>query len=287
MQQIEFARRQKAHKKLSRILTKALRLHPTKPDLWTYAAQFAMEENGDMSEARSYMQRGLRFCKGSEFLWVEYMKLELLYIAKVTARRQILGIGKDSEPQEPIRSPDGPTAAIVNLPELTAGDDSPDQAPLDDTNNTVLSKLINTPALKGAIPMAIFDAAMVQFSDDDKLAQSFFELVEGVNPVPCLREVLVHIVDHMLRAQPSSWRTAVCSIRMPCAGIPVTSAEFPSKLGISIKKLQAASTEMRNCSEYAESIRGWLETILNNDSLDVALRRVILSVLKPLRTAVT
>src|SRR3954454_5830774 len=42
MQSIEYARKQKAHKKLSQIFTNVLRLHPTKPDLWIYAAQFAM-----------------------------------------------------------------------------------------------------------------------------------------------------------------------------------------------------------------------------------------------------
>lgn len=96
MQSVEYARGQHSHKKVSQILTNALRLHPTKSDLWTYAAQFAMEENGDMTEARSYMQRGLRFCKNSSALWLQYAKLELVYIAKIAARRQILGVGENA-----------------------------------------------------------------------------------------------------------------------------------------------------------------------------------------------
>ena len=92
MQSIEYARKQKAHKKLSQIFTNVLRLHPTKADVWIYAAQFAMDVHADMTEARSYMQRGLRFCKNSKKMWLEYAKLEILYIAKIAARRCVLGL---------------------------------------------------------------------------------------------------------------------------------------------------------------------------------------------------
>ena len=38
------------------------------------------------------MQQGLRMCKHEEVMWVEYMRMELLYIQRLRARRQILGL---------------------------------------------------------------------------------------------------------------------------------------------------------------------------------------------------
>ena len=38
------------------------------------------------------MQQGIRMCKGDESIWVEYYRLELLYVAKLLARREVLGL---------------------------------------------------------------------------------------------------------------------------------------------------------------------------------------------------
>lgn len=86
MQYIQYAQKQKAHKKLSQILDNALRLHPTRDDLWMYAARYVLEDRDDITEARGYMQRGVRFCKKSKLLWLQYGKLEMLYITRLSER---------------------------------------------------------------------------------------------------------------------------------------------------------------------------------------------------------
>ncbi|KAF7505986.1 hypothetical protein GJ744_012333 [Endocarpon pusillum] len=285
MQQIEYARQQKAYKRLSQILTKALRLHPSKPDLWIYAGHIAMEEHADMIEARSYMQRGLRFCKGSESLWLEYMKLELLYIAKITARQQILGIDQYPEPPNENRAVDDEDADVVGLQGLTAEDIHTSDVSMHNIDPASPQKLAKTPALSGAIPIAIFDAAMLQLENDDEVALKFFDTVQEIDPIPCLQSVLQHIVDHMLSSQPSNWRTLVCSVKVPCVGVAVTSPEFPKRFGISLKRLQKALLGRSCCIGLIESIREWLEILLENDSLDVALRQVVVSILQQLKAA--
>ena len=277
MQQIEYARRQKAYKKLSQILTKALRLHPNKPDLWIYAANFTMEEHADMTEARSYMQRGLRFCRSSRSLWLEYMKLELSYIAKINARRQILGIIKDSELKESRIFVDDENTDSVTLPRLTAEDIHPNLGSAEEVDEFALQKLAKVSALDGAIPIAVFGAAMAQFDNDDQLALDLFDTVEAVNSVPCLRRVLKHIADEMTQSWPNSWRALVCSVKVSCAGIPVTSPEFPKAFRNALNKLQGASPEVRCCEGLVGATQAWLETFLSNDSLDVALRQIMAS----------
>jgi U3 small nucleolar RNA-associated protein 6 len=98
MSYLQFAREVKALKKFKTVLTAAIRLHPTKTELWLYAAKWALEEESDMNGARSYMQRGTRFCTRSQVLWIEYAKLEMIYLAKIAMRRKILGLDKPSKP---------------------------------------------------------------------------------------------------------------------------------------------------------------------------------------------
>ena len=48
--------------------------------------------NANAAPARALMQQGLRNCKGSRELWLEYFRMELLYCLRLRARRQVLGI---------------------------------------------------------------------------------------------------------------------------------------------------------------------------------------------------
>ena len=75
------------------VLTKALQLHPAASGLWSYAAAWEFEHNSNAAAARTLMQRGLRMCKASQQLWLEYFRMELMYAHKLRARRRILGLG--------------------------------------------------------------------------------------------------------------------------------------------------------------------------------------------------
>lgn len=285
MQQIEYARLQKAYKKLSQILTKALRLHPSKPDLWIYAAHIAMDEHADMTEARSYMQRGLRFCKGSKPLWLEYMKLELVYSEKLAARQQILGIGESLGISKPWRSFDQPSSKMTKPACLIADASQPAVSSTDDVNDFQLQNLIKTPALSGAIPIAIFDAAMLQFQDDENLAQKFFDAAQDMDSMPCVRSILQHILDYMLRSRPSDWRTVLCNVKISCMGIAVTSPEFPNAFRQSLKRLQGAPPELKGCQDWVDAMRSWLENFIGKDTLDVALQKIMSATLRQLQIA--
>lgn len=74
------------------VLTKALQLHPAASGLWSYAAAWEFEHNSNAAAARTLMQRGLRMCKTSHQLWLEYFRMELMYAHKLRTRRRILGL---------------------------------------------------------------------------------------------------------------------------------------------------------------------------------------------------
>lgn len=228
MQYIEFNRKQKANKKLSQILTDVLRLHPTKPELWIYAAKYALEENSDITEARSYTQRALRFCKHSKNLWLEYAKLEMIYISRIAARGRILGLNDSNR-----------TDADDDMQRLPAITDMDQDAGFDQpVDKDVLTELNNIPALSGAIPIAIYDAAMNQFNGDSSLGQQFFDHFASFGDVPCMAKILNHVVDDLRDRSPSAPPTLLCYIQQPTAGVEITSAEFPTAISLSLDRIR-------------------------------------------------
>lgn len=240
MQYISFARKQKSNKKLSKILTSALRLHPTKSELWVYAAKYAQEEQDDILEARSYMQRGLRFCKYSKVLWTEYLKLEMIYIAKVVARGRILGLTKGHSKIDSVSSTEEElNGDIVSIPKDATLDLGLDPQMADFIGQETLQELRDMPLLTGAIPIAIFDMAMKQFAGDQSLCSSFFDVIVEFQDVPCTASILQHIIDYLLLTAPLSPTTLFCFIRQPTIGIEPLSPEFPRVLAVALDRLDS------------------------------------------------
>lgn len=229
MQYIQFCQQEKANKKLAKIFTSVLRLKPREWGLWVLAAKHYAEGQGDMSTARSYMQRGLRFCKDEKRLWLEYLRLEMVYLAKLTARRRILGFDerKDTVTEEVDNTED-----FLGLPEAKAevlqseNGTEPVSPALDS-----LQKLASTPLYTGRIPIVIFDAAMQQFHDQAGIAESFFELITLFDQVPASRDILQHILEHMQIHHPASAESIICEARLSLFGIDALGTDFPGALG--------------------------------------------------------
>ena len=273
VQYIEYARQQKAYKKLSLIFTDALRVHPANADLWIYAAKYTLDDHADMMLARSYMQRGLRFCKSSKKLWISYAKLELIYIAKLVARQRILGLDNTNErpTAEPKDSYDDMDADEIKLPALTREGMYPDEKPDVEADLSTIQNLGSSPALSGAIPLAIFDSSVKNFNNDDRFGYDFYNMVLEFENIPCLRKILAHIVDVMLAAKPASSYTLICYVRFPTAGINITSSEFPRALGASLGRLK----EHKANPGLAKETINWLQPLASADGVDPALQKVM------------
>ncbi|KAI9763968.1 MAG: U3 snoRNP protein [Candelina submexicana] len=276
MQYMDFARKEKANKKMTQILTSVLRMHPTKPELWIYAAQYAIHEHADMTAARSYMQRGLRFCKASRALWLEFAKLEMIYISKIAARRKILGLDKP----RPTKAEDQVDENKISLPELTAEDINPSLGRDDTIDEVALQNLSATPALKGAIPMVVFDTAMKQFQNDATLGERFFNMFAEFGGLPCLPNILQHVVNQMRLSTPKDASALACYYRQPVVGIKVISSDFPSALGISYQRWKSSLTEASRVFEVAAKAIAWLLPMLEVQDVDPGVRTVLSVMLK-------
>ena len=290
MQYLSFARKQRSNKKLSQILTDVLRLHPTKAELWIFAANFALDERGDMAEARSYMQRGLRFCKQSEELWTEYVRLELGYIAKLIHRMQRLDMMKE-KPSSSLSNADGELDADHLM--LASVDDSTivsNLAPVDLVSPDALKSLARTPVLSGAIPVTLFDAAMKESRDNLTLGQKIFNVIYDSEDIPCLSTISEHIVQRLRQIAPASATFLNCYICQPTIGLKPNSGGFPRALSESLNRLNvvvktdpppiALAEASRARGVLLNGIMHWLLDLLRFEGLDEDLREVLEATLR-------
>ncbi|KAK4898125.1 U3 snoRNP protein [Elasticomyces elasticus] len=267
---IQFCQKERANKKLAEVFTSYLRLRPREYNGWVLAAKWYAEEEGDMSTARGYLQRGLRFCKDERKLWLEYLQLEMVYLAKLAARRQILGLDETRDETVPDEDEN-----MITLPTITAADIAPESSKgLEEYDAAALKRMADAPAFTGAIPIAIFDAAMKEFKDSAEVAGDMFELV----------------ADYVSATVPGSLRTILAEARLSLFGVNVQSAEFPAAL---FAALSAIKTGCANLSEQhkagiaekaAELLLPYLERDEDDDELvPEVIAAVIASIKKYLK----
>jgi U3 small nucleolar RNA-associated protein 6 len=282
MSYLEYTRQEKATKKFKSVLTSAIRLHPTKSELWLYAARWTLESEADMNGARSYMQRGTRFCTQNRDLWIEYAKLEMIYLAKIAMRRKILGLDGD-ESVETLENTGGATddgtfsttADVIAIPNFTTNAIPPSMIEGGKVDSEAAKDPITTPALNGAIPLAIFDAARKQPFFCPAAAEDFFDMFASFTQVRCLPKILQHVLDSVLESFPRDSCTCSCYIRQPVLGIEPTSPEFPIAVGSTLDRLKESMETVKDKAELSKKMKAWFGQILGLEELDPGIQTVI------------
>jgi U3 small nucleolar RNA-associated protein 6 len=282
MSYLEYVRQAKATKKFKGVLTSAIRLHPTKSELWLYAARWTLESEADMNGARSYMQRGTRFCTRSKELWIEYAKLEMIYLAKIVTRRKILGLDIEESSEtlanlEEITDDIGfPTAEdVIAIPDFKTHAIRPSMIEGVKVDSEAVKDPMTTPALNGAIPLAIFDAARKQPFFCPAAAEDFFDMFASFTQVRCLPKILQHVLNSMMESYPGDSCTCSCYIRQPVLGIDPMSPEFPMAIGPTLDRLKEVMATAKSKTELSKKIKVWLERILGLDELDPGIQTVL------------
>ncbi|KAJ7340514.1 U3 snoRNP protein [Desmophyllum pertusum] len=100
IQYIEFCKHMGSVRVLGKVFARVLQYHSNKPNLWIMAAKWEFEENKNIPNSRSLLQRGLRVNSSSQQLWLEYFRMELLHVEKICNRRKILGLNATEEAQQ-------------------------------------------------------------------------------------------------------------------------------------------------------------------------------------------
>ena len=235
---LEITRKQKAYARATQVITEFLRLHPTKPQAWSLAARYAVDEHGDMSEARNYLQRGLRFCRRSKELWLLFAQLELDYLSKIFARQRILGLNTREEESQHPDNFDDPDADLIAFSNITASDAAIGLKTDANADVDAMKNLNKSPAMSGAIPVAIFDAAVINFEDADFIGQ-FFEMVCRFESMPCVSGIAQHTVDAAMKIYPEDPVVLDCWIRQPLVGHSFTEPAIIQSLGVAFARMRS------------------------------------------------
>lgn len=277
MQYIEFARKDKAYKRLNDIFTAVARLHPTKPDIWILAAHYFMDTQADITNARSYMQRGLRFCKNSEYLWLEYAKLETIYVGKIAGRRKVLGLDVDRSQKQQSADGEDEDEDMIALPQITAEDIDPSLKQDDGVDEVALQNLASAPVLTGAIPLAVFDSAMKQFHGKAKVADSFFAMFAEFDQLACIPNILQHVLDFIQENAPQSVELAMCQFRMQLFGRNAADPELPLVLADALAVVSSATQQHpQEVSKLSEVVlRQLLSLERLSVDMDPSLQKVV------------
>ena len=291
MSYLQYAREVKAIKKSKTVLTAALRMHPTKAELWLYAAKLALEDESDMNAARSYMQRGTRFCIRSKELWIEYAKLEMIYLAKIGMRRRILGldgshaIDTEQEADDAEDAQGFPSSEnMIRVPDFKDHALRPRMIDGVIVDSEAVKDPMTTPAFSGAIPLAIFDDARKQSFFSAAVAEDFFNMFATFDQVLCLPKILQHVIDSMMEKYPTDSSTHSCFVRQSIIGINPRNFKFPMALASSLDRLKASKEKVSDKSQFSRKVASWMEPILSLDDLDPGIRTVLMHTLRKLES---
>ncbi|KAK6527917.1 U3 snoRNP protein [Arthrobotrys megalospora] len=288
----EFCRSQKSYGLLRKVLDSMLRLHPTKPDLWIYAAKIAVDDNDNMAEARSYMQRGLRFSRrSSKELWLEYAKFECVFIGKVAAKTAtILGLENGDAPDpnglnfDDIEEDSSVTLEgdEITLPTITESElnGEPEPPQEDEKLKQKLAEQANKDVLEGVIPIIVFEEAIEAIPGDSSLPVSFFKLFERFGDIECQKRLLACVDVHLMTTYPTDAGALLCHVRESLVGIQVTDAAFPAALKIAFKRFGEARSKAEDRKAVYDGFVGMLGDILSKGKtveggLDESLERAV------------
>lgn len=189
LQYIDFTMRSRSGQAAGKVFAQALSFHPNFVPFWICAASWEYFTNANIHAARILLQRANRLNPHSQEILLEYCRLELAYREKVMQRLDIFGVGEEelkvSHIEMPSSSGSGATEGGVGagvgdsskgaLEQIAAGDFN-EQHDVQKKSTTKKGNSSN-PFFSGAIPTAVFQAAISSFPRDLSLRIQFARIV--------------------------------------------------------------------------------------------------------------
>lgn len=190
IQYLDFCASMKSTRILSRTIAKAIQLHPYEVGLWIRGANFEFFENCNPSSARILMQRAIRINETSQMLWMEYFRMEFLYIQKLRGRQEILKLGADSAGNGEVNGEE--RGERMDVPEL---EEEKGMEPIE--AEKVLETKVEEEFYKGAIPLIVYKHAVEAIPKDLEFRLQFWKACQDF---PDSEQVADYIMQDMEKA---------------------------------------------------------------------------------------
>ncbi|KAK7754418.1 U3 snoRNP protein [Diatrype stigma] len=293
---LAFARDVKATKRYRKVMTRALRMHPAKPELWVLAGRRSAG-SGDMPTARGFFMRGVRFCTRDPVVWLEYARCEMEWLERMEARGKG---GNNKGAERAIQEQAEHSDDEIRLGGDNSEDDEEDDEVDEDGRRLVLpdpekaakkkvfdeataQKLAKkNPALDGAIPLAIFDISRKQPFFNAAVTEQFFDLFAVFDKVSSQGKIIQHVLDTMQELYPNDPSTLYCYIRQPLVGVAIDTPAYPKALREALARLKSSLPTATDRPKLAEKIQSWLEPVVASKDLDAGIRAVLEHTLRTL-----
>ncbi|KAJ0402211.1 hypothetical protein P43SY_008075 [Pythium insidiosum] len=250
LQYVEFCKTEGSGRVLSHVFTRALQSHPRSAALWIEAASFEFSFNLSVDAARVLMQRALRINRHEPKLWLEYFRLELLYIQKLSVRREVLQLDEPESTKDE-ETNDASTVLLDELPEERDGGNDEDDEAMAAVNE---KKRTRAMILDGAIPRIIFQNAITAIPDDVAFRLQFIEISDLFG-----RRFAANLSQTILESCVADFATselvhAVQALRPFVVEDDVEAAERQSiaLFEASVKQLQTATMKEKFCEWLVE-----------------------------------
>ncbi|KAL7805833.1 U3 small nucleolar RNA-associated protein 6 domain-containing protein [Trichoderma aethiopicum] len=263
----------KAAKRWRKTMTRAIRMLPKDPELWTMAAnRFASD--GDMASARNCFMRGCRFCTSDCGLWLEYARCEMKWLDKMEKKK---AKGETVLPPRPANDDD--ELMLLGSDDEDEGEDlslpEPSAKQTKVFNEEATQELASNPAMDGAIPMAIFDISQKQSFFNAEVAEQFYFMFSSFHKLSVQPRISQHVLDALDQQFPNDPATCNCHIRQPLLGVSPYTVEFPRQLAVALQRLGTYLESTTDRASLEKKTTAWIDGYLQLEDLDSALRTVL------------
>jgi U3 small nucleolar RNA-associated protein 6 len=210
-------------------------------------------------------------------LWLEYAKLECMYILKIIERRRILGLDK---PKEEVMEDKGEfeDRDEIALPTITEEELQKTDGPrLDPLLTSPLTDISTNPALNGAIPMAVYSSAIASRPDDISLVVGFYDIfLPFYSGLPFVDSALDTVKKHLEETFPLRGKTLLIQIKDHARGIETTDKRFPSAIRTMMATASAIpSLVIKERKECCVGLSQYLEQLSHTSGLEENLQKVV------------
>lgn len=137
-----------------------------------------------------FLQRGLRLNRDSHQLWLQYFKLELIYVEKIKARRKILGISNNKDDESNDES-NVERKDSQNFIEITADDDflKTKKLELEGLDNLPITSLDDDNLLlRGELAKVVYSNAIKAIPSDLSFRKEFIDICRELSDTNTIQE---------------------------------------------------------------------------------------------------
>ncbi|KAM1875558.1 hypothetical protein FF1_043000 [Malus domestica] len=196
--------------RIKEVLNKVIGFHSKQPSVWIYKAAWEFDNFSNVEAARNTMLQGLRFCKNSEDLWLEYLRMELTFLNKLKARKVALGEDEGSLVRDKISADEQQWKSenkdlYMPLHEERENDENNEGSDIEESKSR--KKVDKLQEVGFGVIKTIYSEAVKALPSSFTLRKRFLEILKSINLAKSgeMREEVLSDMKRDFSTEPEYW----------------------------------------------------------------------------------